>query len=70
VLDLGTGSGVLAIAAAKLGPVSVLATDIDPVATKSGRCKCAPQPGGRPGQVRHRARISFDRFHQAPARSV
>lgn len=32
VLDLGTGSGVLAIAAAKLGPVRVLATDIDPVA--------------------------------------
>lgn len=34
VLDLGTGSGVLAIAAAKLGPVRVLATDIDPVATR------------------------------------
>ena len=34
VLDLGTGSGVLAIAAAQLGPVRVLATDIDPVATR------------------------------------
>ncbi|MEQ8738117.1 MAG: 50S ribosomal protein L11 methyltransferase, partial [Hoeflea sp.] len=34
VLDLGTGSGVLAIAAAMLGPVRVLATDIDPVATR------------------------------------
>jgi ribosomal protein L11 methyltransferase len=33
-LDLGTGSGVLAIAAAMLGPVRVLATDIDPVATR------------------------------------
>lgn len=32
VLDLGTGSAVLAIAAAKLGRVPVLATDIDPVA--------------------------------------
>ena len=37
VLDLGTGSGVLAIAAAKLGPVKVLATDIDPVATRVAR---------------------------------
>ncbi|MBF0142059.1 MAG: 50S ribosomal protein L11 methyltransferase [Magnetococcales bacterium] len=32
-LDLGCGSGILAIAAAKLGAVSVLATDIDPIAT-------------------------------------
>ena len=30
ILDLGTGSGVLAIAAAKLFRVPVLATDIDP----------------------------------------
>lgn len=37
VLDLGTGSGVLAIAAAQLGPVRVLATDIDPVATRVAR---------------------------------
>lgn len=33
-LDLGTGSAVLAIAVAKLSHVPVLATDIDPVATK------------------------------------
>jgi ribosomal protein L11 methyltransferase len=32
ILDLGTGSGVLAIAAAKLFRVRVLATDIDPQA--------------------------------------
>jgi ribosomal protein L11 methyltransferase len=36
-LDLGTGSGVLAIAARKLAPVAVLATDIDPVATRVAR---------------------------------
>jgi len=42
VLDLGTGSGVLAIAAAMLGPVRVLATDIDPIATRVAR-----------GNVRH-----------------
>jgi ribosomal protein L11 methyltransferase len=32
-LDLGAGSAVLAIAIAKLAPIPVLATDIDPVAT-------------------------------------
>lgn len=37
VLDLGTGSGVLAIAARKLAPVQVLATDIDPIATRVAR---------------------------------
>lgn len=33
-LDLGTGSAVLAIAVAKLAGIPVLATDIDPVATR------------------------------------
>jgi ribosomal protein L11 methyltransferase len=36
-LDVGTGSAVLAIAIAKLGPIQVLATDIDPVATRVAR---------------------------------
>jgi len=35
VLDLGTGTGVLAIAAALKARQSVLATDIDPVATRT-----------------------------------
>ncbi len=34
VLDLGTGSGILAIAAAKLGAGQVLALDVDPLATE------------------------------------
>jgi ribosomal protein L11 methyltransferase len=37
VLDLGTGSGILAIAAAKLGARSVTAMDNDPVAVKIAR---------------------------------
>lgn len=35
VLDLGTGSGILAIAAAKLGARQALALDIDPIALKA-----------------------------------
>ena len=53
VMDIGTGSGVLAIAAAKAARVPVLATDIDPVAVRVARengaangvvvrCECAP----------------------------
>ncbi len=34
VLDIGTGSGILAIAAAKLGAESILACDIDPAAVQ------------------------------------
>jgi len=37
VLDLGTGSGILAIAAAKLGAGSVLALDSDPLAVRAAR---------------------------------
>ena len=37
VLDVGTGTGVLAIAAARLWRVSVIASDIDPVAVRTAR---------------------------------
>ncbi|RMF30940.1 MAG: 50S ribosomal protein L11 methyltransferase [Chloroflexi bacterium] len=37
VLDLGTGSGILAITAARLGAASVLAVDTDPLAVRIAR---------------------------------
>ena len=41
VLDLGTGSGILAIAAVKLGAAACLAADIDPVAVEAARANVA-----------------------------
>jgi ribosomal protein L11 methyltransferase len=41
VLDVGTGSGILAIAAAKLGAGPVLAMDIDPVAVEAAGANVA-----------------------------
>ncbi len=41
VLDVGTGSGILAIAAAKLGAAHVLALDIDPTAVQVARSNVA-----------------------------
>ena len=40
VLDVGTGSGILGIAAAKLGAKKVVMTDIDYVAVKSAKHNC------------------------------
>jgi ribosomal protein L11 methyltransferase len=61
-LDLGTGSGVLAIAARKLKNIPVLATDIDPIATR-----VAAENVKRNGiAIRHHhrdgARLSLDGF--------
>ncbi|GIL01039.1 MAG: ribosomal protein L11 methyltransferase [Alphaproteobacteria bacterium] len=39
-LDIGTGTGVLAIAAARATPARVVASDIDPVATATARANC------------------------------
>ena len=56
-LDLGTGSAVLAIALAKLAHIPVLATDIDPVATRVAAQNVQAQPGlGLRGHA-HRARL-------------
>lgn len=41
VLDLGTGSGILAIAAAKLWPARIVATDIDPVSVRMAAMNAA-----------------------------
>jgi len=40
VLDVGTGSGVLSIAAVKLGAPAVTAIDIDPIAAEIARRNC------------------------------
>jgi ribosomal protein L11 methyltransferase len=50
VLDVGTGSGILAIAAALLGATRVLALDVDPVAVGVARQNVAVN--GVEGQVR------------------
>jgi len=47
VLDVGTGSGVLAIAAAKRGVMSVLATDIEDTAVRVARANISLNAVGR-----------------------
>jgi ribosomal protein L11 methyltransferase len=55
VLDLGTGSGVLAIAAAKLGAREIVALDTDPVACRVARDNVRRNRVGRRVRVRHGA---------------
>ncbi len=66
VLDLGTGSGVLAIGAARLGAGAVLAVDIDDVAVRATRENMALNPAvaplitAAPGTIENVKGESFD----------
>jgi len=51
VLDVGTGSAVLSIAAAKMGAEKVLALDVDPIAIKVGRANV------RANKVRNKVKV-------------
>lgn len=53
VLDVGTGSGILAIAAARLGASSVLALDIDPIPVGVARANVAANGVADRVQVKH-----------------
>ena len=53
VLDLGTGSGILAMAAVKLGAHRVVALEIDPVAVKAARSNLRANALGRRVALRH-----------------
>lgn len=52
VVDLGCGSGILSIAAAKLGAASVLALDIDPLAVRVAQENCVRNDVHRLVEVR------------------
>ena len=51
MLDVGTGSGVLSIAAAKLGVARIVAIDIDPIAAEIARRNCDTNGIGAEVQV-------------------
>ncbi|HEV2238173.1 MAG TPA: 50S ribosomal protein L11 methyltransferase [Ktedonobacterales bacterium] len=53
VLDVGTGSGILALAAAKLGATHVLALDVSDVAVAATRANAAANALGERITVRH-----------------
>jgi ribosomal protein L11 methyltransferase len=62
ILDLGTGTGVLAIAAAKLLRAHVLASDIDPIAVKTARANARLNGVGPAIEVVHTAGLGARRF--------
>ena len=55
VLDVGCGSGILAIAAVKLGAASALGVDMDPVAEEATLANARAQPRSCAGSRRARA---------------
>lgn len=63
VLDLGTGSGVLAIAAAQLGAQSVLAIDEDPDAVEAARKNVALNDVGPTVDVRQQTLETLEPQH-------
>ena len=67
VLDLGTGSGVLAIAAAKLWRIPVLATDIDAQAVRAARDNANDNGVGGLVKTTHAAGLTAPEIiHRAP----
>ncbi len=62
VLDVGTGSGILAIAAAFLGAERVLATDIDPVAVRVASENVALNGKQEQVEVAERAGVSEGQY--------
>jgi ribosomal protein L11 methyltransferase len=65
VLDLGTGTGVLAIAAAKALQIGVLASDIDPASVKVARENARLNQTGRLVQTIRATGFSAPQFLQA-----
>jgi ribosomal protein L11 methyltransferase len=65
ILDLGTGSGVLAIAAAQLSRATILATDIDPVAVDIARQNARKNRCGSRITMKTAAGLHADIFAQA-----
>jgi len=63
VLDLGTGSGILAIAAAKLGAGAVMALEIDPASAEIARQNV--RLNGLKDQIEVKEGTLFDLPHQA-----
>lgn len=57
IADIGSGTGVLAMAAAKVFPGLVLATDIDPVAVATARANCVANALG--SRIRCRQSVGF-----------
>jgi len=65
VLDVGTGTGILAIAAARVLNVPVLASDIDPIATTTATANAQMNAVGAKVKVLTAAGLSHPRLRRA-----